>query len=733
MKMGRYRLTVTLCILWLIVNSIAVSAADVIDNNPVPVTDIDISMFIKEMEPGEKQLLSVTVLPLDATVKTVTYISSNEAVAEINEIGRITAKTEGTTVISIIAADGISEQFTLTVSGPVSTYVGVSDMDFGDYNKVMTVDETQRITPMILPYNATDSTVRYESANVKIASINGFGKITALAVGTTIIKARVGGIERSFELTVTPKKDTHVKDIDLGDYNSKMEIGETQLLYPAVLPVDAVNPGFSYRSRDEKIAKVNGLGRITAIAEGITEITVESDSIVKTIKLEVIKKKEIKITEMDLGDYPKSMKVGETRVLSPSVRPYEASNRLITYESSEPAVATINSFGRIEALAVGTTQIKIVADKLIQTIQLEVEESDIYEVVDLGLGEYKAEMEKGKNQQLTTIILPEKASNTKVSYSSSNNNVATISSSGEIKAVETGYTYIHIEAGKVTKEFKLSVVTATERIDINQTYLVLKEEEEFQLECQVFPDGADPKIEYKSMDTEVVSVSTEGKIIALKTGEATVIVSNKYMQRAVTVIVNLGLADNEEKLFEAPIPGQDNNELLNTLKKSDNEVHITNDRFHKISKKELKYLYESKKILTIEGTNYQIALNGRDIVNFENELLTNIEFLEEKSEIKFQINNGMNLPGKIAVTVKDTEYKGQSFLYLFNDIKSKYELLSGSFDQGIIYVDTPGEYLITEKKITTLNINYIFIGIIMFVIVTLSGVYVFVKKKHWFW
>lgn len=88
---------------------------------------------------------------------------------------------------------------------------------------------------------------------------------------------------------------------------------------PAVIPQDAENPGFKYTSKNTKVATVNELGRIRAHKEGTAEIVVEASGVKKQFVLSVYE--EIKVTEMDLGDYQKTMKVGEKQLLTPSVLP----------------------------------------------------------------------------------------------------------------------------------------------------------------------------------------------------------------------------------------------------------------------------------------------------------------------------------------------------------------------------------------------------------------------------
>jgi|GEM_PF-447128 len=700
----------------------------------IEVTDLDIAEYRSSMEEGEKQLLMVTVLPLDATNQKIKYYSSEESVARINQIGRITAVDSGTTKITIKAADGVSRQFKLKINSPKSTNISVSELDLGDYQEEMRIGDKQLLSVTVLPYDATDRTIRYTSSDEEVASINGLGRITAVSVGETVITARVGSKKSYFVLNVLPKKDTSVKGMDLGDYIKRMKVGETQMLMPAVLPPDAVNPGFKYLSKNTDVATINGLGRIRAHKVGASEIIVEADGVKKQFTLTVYEEKEIKVTNMDLGDYQKTMKVGDKQLLSPSVYPMEASDRKITYKSTNEKIATVNIFGRVYAKSVGDTKIIVSVDGIEKSFDLKVEESKNYPVEDIDIGKYDEKMEVGKTQKLQVTVLPYNATDAKVEYISEDHKTLTVDTAGEVKAIKEGEAIIKISAGDITKEITISVVTATEKIEINKTYVVLKTNEQFQLECRVLPKEANGKIEYKSIDTSIAKVDGNGLITAVDTGASTVIVTNGYMQSEVTVLVNKELIKEVEEAVPAANFNLDSDVLTEVIKKSDHiKTVIDKNEFKKVTKLALKYLLDSKKILIVDGSDYIITINGMDIVNFENELLTNIDFIETADGTEVVVNEKGNLPGKISISFEDEKIQRGKYLYLYNEAKRKYEVINNAIEWGTINVDIGGKYLIAEKEISFFKINLllIIIGVICFIAIIV--VYIFTKKKYWFW
>jgi len=703
------------------------------DENYVKVTDLDIADYKTNMEVGEKQLLVVTVLPLDATDKKVRYYSSKESVAKVNELGRITAVSPGTTRITIEAADGVSEEFKLKVVSSKDTYIEVSELDLGDYKKEMRVGDNQLLSVTVLPYDVTDKNVKYASSNEKVATVNGLGRITALSEGETVITVKAGNKENSFVLKVLPKKDTRVKDIDLGDYQEKMKVGETQLLMPAVIPQDAVNPGFKYTSTKTEVATINEIGRIRAHKEGTTVIIVEADGVKKRFELTVYG--EIKVTEMDLGDYQKVMKVGDKQLLTPSVLPREASDRKITYKSTNESVASVNVFGRIEAHAVGETKIIISVDGIEKSFDLQVIENKDYPVEDIYIGEYEERMEVGKTQRLSVTVLPYYAKDSTVEYSSEDYRIATVNSSGEIKAIKEGSTVINIRAGDVTKQITIHVVTATERIEINKTYVVLKTGEQFQLNCKVLPPEANQKIEFKSNEPSVAKVDANGLITAVDTGVATIIVTNGYRQTEVTVLVNNKEFNKErEEVILSASSEYEIDLLAEMIKNSDKmKVVIKKSEFPKVTKSALKYLYLSDKVLVVDGGEYIIEIKGNGIVNYANELLTDIKYNEISEGIEIIVNDNEKLPGKISISFDNTQIQRAKYLYLYNEAKKKYEVISNAIENGTITIDIGGKYLLTNKKLSLLRVN-LFVTIIGGIgFLTMVTIYIISRRRYWFW
>ena len=499
------------------------------------------------------------------------------------------------TAVMIVAAfliiNTIIANITVAVSAQENENITVTEIDMGDYSDTMTVGDKQLLSVTVLPLDAASQTITYSSSNTAVATINGMGRITALSVGTTTITAVCQGKSGSFVLTVkSAETNSSVTEIDMGEYSDNMAVGEKQLLTVTVLPTDAASQTITYSSSNTAVATINGMGRITALSVGTTTITAacqgKSGSFVMTVKEK--NTNDIRVKELDLGDYEKEMEVGTSQLLSVTPLPSDATNVNVEYKSSDSDVASINSMGRISALKIGKTTITVKCDEITSSIQISVvaKKDDNIEVKDIEIANHEDEVKVDETVSLTATVLPSDATETVVTYKSSNEKIATVNSSGEVKGISAGTVTITITAGKITKKEKIKVVVPTKSISMNSDYLVLKPGDSYKLSGTVSPSDAVQALTYKSINTNIATVSSTGMVTAHAVGNTSIVVSNGDYQAAVTVIVNTsenysGKNDEDIKLVDEK----------NTVTYGD-VVEAT--KISKIDSERLKYVHNNK-------------------------------------------------------------------------------------------------------------------------------------------
>ncbi len=516
-------------------------------------------------------------------------------------------------------------------------------------------------------------------------------------------------------------------ELDMGDYQSEMIVGEKQLLTVTVLPEDTTNQNVAYASSNAEVATINGMGRITALTKGSTTITASCGNVSAYFELTVKEKEntEIPVTDLDLGDCPKEITIGTSQLLSVAVIPANATDTNFTYKSSKKSVASVNELGRLTANKLGTAEITVSCGKIKKSFTVTVVEDDSIEkeieVTDIEIGDYEEELNVDETLNLTVTVLPSDATDATVVYQSSDPAVATVNSTGEVKGIAAGEVIIYIVAGKVRKQVPVTVKIATTAINLNTEYKVMKPGDSFELKASVQPTGAAGKITYSSIDPEIASVTSSGTITAKKCGNTAIVVSNGDLQVSVTVIVNEDgvIKENKTELSK------------DTQEETEFSEEVTVAECKTITSEMLRYFYENRKLLTINGEDYTIYIDGKDIVNCENEFQTEILFEQQKQGFTFEVNEGKKLCGKLTVML-GAKVTNEKYLYLYNDEKGKYQRVNAE-DMDELVIDTAGIYLLSQNQLHGFRFNAIFVAVSVIIIVIGIGIYIALKKQYWFW
>ena len=184
------------------------------------IIDFTLSDTNIELTIGDTKQLSIIAFVPDYASATPTYASNNADIASVNKNGLITAKAAGETTITATIGEVVKE--CKVKVNPVT----VESVSFDPATKERAVGATYQLQPIINPAAAASQyTVTYESDKPAIASVDANGNVTAIAEGTAVITATVGGKSGQITITVVGAKYfTKVTD------PSKMQAGDTIIL-----------------------------------------------------------------------------------------------------------------------------------------------------------------------------------------------------------------------------------------------------------------------------------------------------------------------------------------------------------------------------------------------------------------------------------------------------------------------------------------------------------------------
>ena len=201
--------------------------------------------------------------------------------------------------------------------------------------------------------------------------------------------------------------------------------------------------------------------------------------------------------------------------------------RVVAWYSDNTSIAKVNLYGKITAgKKPGKTYITIVMSTgEAAKIKVTVQKGKIKTKSISGLKK-KVSVNKGKTLKLTPVLSPQ-TSQEKISYSSSNKKVATVSSKGIIKGIKAGTTKITVKSG--TKKFVVTVTvpkTTTKKITGIKSAIKLKKGKTYKLKPKKVPANSDYKISYNSSNKKVATVSSKGVITARKKGSTTITIKS---------------------------------------------------------------------------------------------------------------------------------------------------------------------------------------------------------------
>ena len=233
----------------------------------IAVTGVTLTPDKATLNVGETQELTAVVAPSNATNKTVTWASSDPAVATVKD-GVVTAVGKGTATITVTTEDGNhTAACTITVKLPVSK------VTLNETSTALVVGSTKQLIATVEPANADDSTVTWKSGDTNVATVDQNGNVTAVGVGSTTITATAGGKSATCTVIVTAKP-VPIQGIALAD--AEVFVGYTVQFAPVFSPADTTERDVKWSSSDTKIATVDANGRVTGVAEGKVTITVTS-------------------------------------------------------------------------------------------------------------------------------------------------------------------------------------------------------------------------------------------------------------------------------------------------------------------------------------------------------------------------------------------------------------------------------------------------------------------------
>lgn len=245
---------------------------------------------------------------------------------------------------------------------------------------------------------------------------------------------------QKYSLIVT-KPLTGVTGVSLDKVTANLKVGEVVNLISTVNPTDATNKNVIWSSGDASVATVNNAGKVTAVRNGTTTITVTTADGGYTATCDVTVQN-VHVTGISLNKSTAELKTGESITLVATVNPTGATNKNVTWLSSNASIATVNSIGKVTAVGKGTANITVrtVEGGYTDSCSVSVTQS----VTGVILDKTTAGLKVGETMNLIATVRPANAFNNNATWSSSNASAVSVDGAGKVTALGIGTATIKI-------------------------------------------------------------------------------------------------------------------------------------------------------------------------------------------------------------------------------------------------------------------------------------------------
>ncbi|WP_052461595.1 Ig-like domain-containing protein, partial [Capnocytophaga canis] len=296
-------------------------------------------------------------------------------------------------------------------------------------------------------------------------------------------------------------------------------------LTATVLPANATNKKVTWTSANTAIATVDDLGKVTGVASGTVYITATTEDSKKTATCKVtVSKKVITVAYVSLDNETITLLEGDTKTLVATVSPTNATNKKITWTTTDKTIATVDANGKVTAITAGVVSITATTEDGGKKASCRVTvEKNIVAVTNVSIQPESIVLAIGNQRQLSATVSPTNATNKKVTWTSADPSIATVTANGKVTGVASGTVYITAttEDGGKKASCKVTVesVIAVTNVSIQPETITLPVGDELQLTATVSPTNAtNKKVTWTTANAGIAKVDNHGKVTGVASG-----------------------------------------------------------------------------------------------------------------------------------------------------------------------------------------------------------------------
>lgn len=344
---------------------------------------------------------------------------------------------------------------------------------------------------------------------------------------------------------VKPGEEPAKTAVSIADsYSTSMDKGTTQQLKAKVSPDDKASQ-VVWSSSNESVLTVDANGLVTAVGDGDATITATVDGVSATTDAITVTTPVVKVSGVKLSASNLKLAVGgEPSTLTAAVEPDNATNKNLSWSSSDPTVATVAD-GVVTPVKAGVATITVTTEDGEHSATCKV--TVIQPATGITLDKQKVVLVGAATEQLKAAVVPAEANQTIV-WKSSNESVATVDQTGKVAAVSKGAATITVstEDGTYSQDCAVTVSNPATNLTVDQSVLGLKKGEEGTVKVSLAGTLAG-EVDETNLALDDTGASKAFKVVdngdgsytvtALKTGSGSFVITAGSLSQTVSVTV----------------------------------------------------------------------------------------------------------------------------------------------------------------------------------------------------
>lgn len=514
-----------------------------ISGQPLLIESISLQGGTSINSPFDQLQFTTTTQPTNPNNPAIIWSVSNNSIAGISTNGLLQAYKNGQVTVRAEAADGGGAQATMlvTISNQLVAATAIQVIGQGGATNISSQGGQLQMQTIFTPANATNTHVFWAVDNPQIATITHDGRLKAIRNGSVQVSALAqdgSAVIGQTNITITNQYEL-LSQLQIAGAGGATAIstpyGQLQIL-PTFTPIAATNQNLIWTVSNNNIAYIDSIGLLSARGNGnitVTAISQDGSGLTATM-LVSLSNQPVLTNTLALnaaGGASGIYTVLGTLQINPTFSPANTTNQDLVWTVDNPNFAVVDENGLVTALRNGTITITATTQDgtgVVESISLVIANQPI-PLNSLQIRASSFNINSARDTlQLSTLYNPTNATNTTVTWYSSNPQIATVSHTGILSAVADGTVTITALAQDGSAAFASQVFTITNQpiyattISISSStnvYTITSPSATLQMLATVTPANATNNTVFWQVDSpQIATINPQGLLLAQSNG-----------------------------------------------------------------------------------------------------------------------------------------------------------------------------------------------------------------------